>query len=353
MSENVRLSASRIGTAKKCSWSYWCKYHLKMPDKSNDGASRGTVCHNIFEYLGKDRHKKHFESIIKNGTVESSKAVHKLVKIQASRQDPPVDSKDNLDLMDKFIMRGLRYDFFGEESKNLDEGLSEQVFDLKVDDGGLSYHIYGFIDKLFIYDKGKKAVVRDFKTSKKKYTGSEITDNLQNLLYCLAVKKLYPNCEEFSTEFLFLNFDMSRDMLGHEGEGVMKLEPMSHDEIDGFEYQLNEIQEYLNSFGEDEATGNFAADMPFPSDGTFGGPLSCGFAKYPNQLKKDGTKMWHCPFKFAFEYWALKYKNGNTVKTVHDEEEHTLIPNEKEGEYLEKLSYKGCPRHSLKKDLDL
>lgn len=59
MNKKVRLSASRIGTAKKCSWVYWSKYVNKIPDSSNTGASRGSVCHNIFEYLGKDRHKKH------------------------------------------------------------------------------------------------------------------------------------------------------------------------------------------------------------------------------------------------------------------------------------------------------
>jgi len=41
------LSASRIKTAQSCSWLYWSKYKLKLPENGNDGARRGTVCHNV------------------------------------------------------------------------------------------------------------------------------------------------------------------------------------------------------------------------------------------------------------------------------------------------------------------
>ena len=350
MSKKVRLSASRIGTAKKCSWVYWSKYVNKIPDGSNTGASRGSVCHNIFEYLGKDRHKKHFNDILKKGSISGSKAVSKLVSIQASQQDPPVDAKDELDMIDDFIVNGLRYDFYGEDPGNLSKSFSEQTFELEVNEDGKSYYIYGFIDKLFLYDKGKKAVVRDFKTSKKIFKGSEVTDNLQNLMYCLAVKKLYPNCKEIQTEFLFLKFDLQPDMLGSEGEGVLKMETMTEEELEGFEYHLTEIQLYLDSFNEDDARSNFAADQPYATDGTFSGPLSCGFAKEPGQLKKDGTPMWYCNYKFPFDYFILKDKDGNFIKSVKEEDGHKLIANKSIGESIEKLHYEGCPKFNFKKD---
>ena len=53
-----KLSASRIKVAQTCSWQYWTRYILKLPDKSNDGAKRGTICHLVFECLGNPRHKK-------------------------------------------------------------------------------------------------------------------------------------------------------------------------------------------------------------------------------------------------------------------------------------------------------
>ena len=350
MSKKVRLSASRISTAKKCSWVYWSKYINKIPDSSNTGASRGSVCHNVFEYLGKDRHKKHFDKIIKKGSISGSKPVSKLVKIQASTQDPPVDSEEELDMIDNFIVNGLRYDFYGADRDNLFKSFSEQTFELEINEGDKNYYIYGFIDKLFLYDEGEKAIVRDFKTSKKVYTGSEITDNLQNLMYCLAVKKLYPNCKQIQTEFLFLKFDLESDILGNSGDGVLKMEVMTDEELEGFEYHLTEIQSYLDNFDESDAISNLAANQPYATDGTFTGPVSCGYAKEPGQLKKDGTPMWYCNYKFPFDYFVLRDKDGNFIESVKEEDEHKLVADKSSGEYIEKLHYEGCPKFNFKKD---
>ncbi|MDB4348293.1 PD-(D/E)XK nuclease family protein [bacterium] len=354
MSELTRLSASRISCAEKCSWVYWSKYREKVPDSSNTGASRGSVCHNIFEFLGKNRHKKHWKNILKHNSIKGSKAVDKLVKIQASKQDPPVDSQVELDLIDEFIVNGLNFDFYGDSKEKTFDSISEKVFELKVNEKDKKYYIYGFIDKLFLYDKGKRAVIRDFKTSKKVYVGSEITDNLQNLIYCLAVSKLYPKCKDITTEFLFLKFDLNSDLLGNQGEGVLKMDRISKEELEGFEYHLTEIQSYLDNFDYDTACSNFAADQPFPQDKSFSGPLSCGFAKEPGQLKKDGTPMWHCNYKFPFYYHALKDKSGAILKSVKDGEEFKLIADESEGQYIEKMHYEGCPKFNVKNnDLDL
>lgn len=350
MSKNVRLSASRVGTAKKCSWVYWSKYINKIPDSSNTGASKGSVCHNVFEYLGKDRHKKHYNNILKDNSINGSKAVSKLVEIQASQQDPPVNSKDEMDMIDEFIVNGLRYDFYGNDGGDLSDSFSEQTFELEINEDGKNYYIYGFIDKLFLYDKGKRAVVRDFKTSKKVYAGSEVTDNLQNLMYCLAVKKLYPNCEDIATEFLFVKFNLEPDMLGNDGDGVLKMGSMPLDEIEGFEYHLTDIQSYLNNFDEKDAVSNLAANQPYATDGTFTGPVSCGYAKKPGQLKKDGSPMWYCNYKFPFDYYVLKDKDGNLIKSVKEEDEYKLVADKSSGEYIEKLHYEGCPKFTVKKD---
>lgn len=342
--KNVRLSASRIGTVEKCSWVYWNKYVQGVPDGSNEGASRGSVCHNVFEYLGKDRHQHHLENVLKYKSINGSEALSRLVKIQASKQNPPVNQDVNLDLMDDFIINGLSYDFYGDTEQKPKLAVSEKVFDLEVNEDGKKYHIYGFIDKLFLYDKGKRAVIRDFKTSKKVYAGKEITDNLQNLMYCLAVKKLYPDCKHLSTEFLFLNFDLSPDLLGNPGEGVLKLDPVTDEELEGFEYQLSDVQSYLENFSEETAVSNFASDQPYPTDKSFAGPLSCGFAKFPGQLKKDGTKMWHCHYKFPFDYWVLRSKEGDLLSSALFDEKSFLSPDTAKGEYIEKAHYSGCPK---------
>ena len=295
MSTNF-LSASKIKTMQSCSWLYWCKYHLKLPEDSNDGASRGSVCHLVFECLGNPRHKHHYKKIVKNQSVWKSKSVKRLVISYAKKLN--VYDKENMLLINDMIINGLNYDFFGDTKHKPTEGISEKSFEISVNEDDKNYNIRGFIDKLFLYKKQGTALIRDFKTSKKVFCGKDLTDNLQDLMYSLAVKKLYPKYLSRSSEFLFLKFNLDKDLLGQSGDGVVNMEGISDDELEGFEYFLTEIQKLADSFSENHALENLAAKQDYPKDGSFGGPLSCGFAKYPGQLKKDGTKMWHCPHKF-------------------------------------------------------
>ena len=92
-----KLSASRIKVAQTCSWQYWAKYVLKLPDKSNDGAKRGSICHLVFECLGNPRHKKHYTKILKSKNIFASEPVKRLILKHARREQ--VDDQENLDLI--------------------------------------------------------------------------------------------------------------------------------------------------------------------------------------------------------------------------------------------------------------
>jgi ATP-dependent exoDNAse (exonuclease V) beta subunit len=89
-------------------------------------------------------------------------------------------------------MAGLHFDFFGQAGGELDEAISEQAFDITVDEANKLYRLRGFIDKLFLYKDTNSALIRDFKSSKVVFKGKELTDNLQDLIYTLAVRKLFP-----------------------------------------------------------------------------------------------------------------------------------------------------------------
>ena len=80
MSENdlTPLSASRIKTAQNCSWTYFCKYVLKLPESTNEGASKGWICHLVFELLGNSRHNKHLKQVLKSGSIYTSSALKTL-----------------------------------------------------------------------------------------------------------------------------------------------------------------------------------------------------------------------------------------------------------------------------------
>lgn len=354
MKELTKLSASRIKTAQTCSWTYWCNYKLKLPDSGNDGSSRGTICHNIFELLG-TKHKREFNKIIKDGTIWNTEIVANQVKKEA--EELSVNDAENLALIDEMIVNGLRCDFFGDiEDKPL-KAKSEQFFDLEIEkkELGIRYAIRGYIDKLFVY-KDNSVIIRDFKSSKSVFKGKDITDNLQNLIYCLAVKHLMPETDPQS-EFLFLRFDLDKDLLGNYGKGYVKMDKITPEELEGFEYQLTEFQHYLDNFDENTAKSNFAAKQDYPKDGTFGGPLACGKDGYKMSkgqpiLDNNGEpiKAFICPYRKPREYWALKDASGKLKDTAFIEEKDTL--NIEEGDEVVKMNYEGCPYWQNHKVID-
>lgn len=341
---DVILSASKIKTAQSCSWKYWTSYVLKLPQSTNDGASRGWICHLVCELLGFKKHKKHYNLIIKSGSIHASKAVSKLVSYHARKLE--VSDDDNMELIDMMTVKALLYDFFGKEKGRTTDSISEHEFNISVNEDGKNYKIRGFIDKLFLYDRGKDALIRDFKTSKQVFKGKEITDNLQNLMYCLAVKKTFPKVKNVEVEFLFLKFDLSSDLLGQKGSGVLSMDVISKEELEGFEYQLTSIQEYLENFDEECAKSDFAANRNYPSDGTFGGPLMCGKEGYKKSrgelvLDSQGNKIKNfiCEHRLPFDYYEHTDCDGKIIKCYKEKPSFPL----KDGEELTLKHYSGCP----------
>ena len=332
------LSASRIKTAESCSWLYWCKYKLNLPDKSNDGAKRGSICHLIFEVLGLPKRKKYFNKIIKTQDVFCVPSIKKLILKHAVREG--VSDDENVQLMKEMIFNGLTYDFFGKDLGKPTEDYSEKDFLITENNGDIKYKIRGFIDKLFLYKRKKFAIIRDFKTSKSVFKGKDYTDNLQDLMYSLAVKKMFPEYSTRVSEFLFLKFDLDENS---NNSGLVKMKPLDNDELHGFELQLSEIQRYLDNFTIKDAKSNYAAYKGFPKDGSFSGKLLCGFATKKGELKIDGDPKWHCPMKFDFFYYKVFDEKGDLHSSVFEEDfDEKSLP---ENFTYEIKYYEGCPAH--------
>ena len=94
-------------------------------------------------------------------------------------------------------------------------------------------------------------------------------------MYSLAVKNLFPDYSNRVSEFLFLKFDLDENS---NNSGVVRMKPLDSGELQGFELQLSEIQQYLDNFTIKEAKSNFAARQNFPKVGSFSGRILCGFA---------------------------------------------------------------------------
>jgi hypothetical protein len=327
MSEEKILSASRIKTLESCSWKYWCTYHLKLPRSSNAGAVRGTVCHLVLELLLDDRHKQYVKTITKSGTIESVSSIKKLVEKNLTKLG--YYNEENYEMCDEMIVVGLNLDFFGGKGASITDPEKEFLLDTTDDPDKPSYKILGYIDKPIEY-KDKIRIV-DYKSSKERFTEKECEYNVQALAYLLAAKQIWPKIKDTSIEFQFLRFPKNPSIEIKANEEQLK----------GFEEYLGYIYSIINNYTETDAHSNFASRQPRPEKGDgFKGPLMCGFAKYPGQLKKNGDPMWHCEHKFAYDYYALVDSKGAVLKTAMTEDELDSCKGS-----IEKRHYEGCPAH--------
>lgn len=330
MSKSVRLSASKIKTLESCAWKYWCTYHLILPRSSNHGAARGTACHLVLEVLLNPRHRHYIDIILKHKTIEKIPSIPRLVKKTLIKLG--FYNEENHVMCDEMILVALNCDFLGGKGAEITE--PEKEFYLESDDP--KYKILGFMDKPIEYEKEEKVVIVDYKTSKEKLTDSEKEFNIQALAYILAAKKVWPN-REASIQFQFLKFPE---------QPIIEIKA-TESEIRGFEKWLGYIYKMVLNFKEptEMTPENFATFKPRPKKGEgFKGPLNCGFAKYPGQLKKDGNLMWHCEHKFAYDYYVALDEEGNVIKSSKEEEDLT-----KSSGKIEKRRYEGCPAHPQQK----
>jgi hypothetical protein len=293
------LSASRIKTLETCSWTYWLNYHLKIPQRSNDGSDRGTICHTIFELLLNKRHLKNYKRIIKKNSIDGDEGVAKLVKKLAKKVQL---KEENYKLLNDMILVGLKNDFFGEGGEIVKP---EYAFDITNEEP--KYHIKGFIDKPIKIKKEMHII--DYKSSKYKFRGDDLEANIQAMMYSLASKKLWPKLKPI-VKFLFLRFPK---------QPIQELS-FDEDQIKGFEHYLEHINNYVNNFDENSAQANFAIDN----------------VKNKWMCQVGG---WKCPYKDAYEYYVKLDKNGNQVESSLNNDFKNL-----EGFTVETRKYEGCPK---------
>ena len=124
----VSLSASRLKTCMECSWKYYSKYKLKLPEHGNDGAFRGTVCHAVLEVLGRKDRKPYFKKIFREQDIFAVPSVGRLALIWANKLG--VSDKENLELINLMIVNGLSHDYFGTEMGKPTKSFSEKSFDM-------------------------------------------------------------------------------------------------------------------------------------------------------------------------------------------------------------------------------
>jgi len=316
------LSASRIKTFESCSWIYYCKYNLKLPDKSNDGAKRGNCVHLVLECLLNPRHKKHYDTLIEKRMISSAPPVERLIRKQAKKEDL-VLTNENKQMIREMILVALESDFFCKGGE-----LFKSEFEFIIESDDPKYKIKGFIDKMARFPNNTLKIY-DYKTSKSKFEGEEITNNVQSMAYQLYGKKVEGFDNVFS-DFLFLRFP---------DDPTVEIN-FDDEKLDGFELYLEYLFEQINNFDERHATTNLAAHKPFAKKGEgFKGRTMCGRAGFAGQKKKDGNPMWHCAFKFPFDYYVKQDKDGRVIESAFEKKDLT----ESKGCTILQKKYSGCP----------
>jgi hypothetical protein len=279
----------------------------------------------ILEHLLKPKNRQKFELIMAHPrSIKKDAAIHRYVKTYLSTHAASGMCASDIDKIDDMVITALSNDFFCEKGRAASLEC-EKKFDI-VDPLG-HYRIAGFIDKYALYPEKGLARIVDYKSSKKKFDGEDLTDNVQAKMYSLASKKINPALQPV-VEFLFLKFP----------DAPIQRLRFSEAELEEFEEYLKQTSDKIGRFSPRDATTNLAAKKPMPSEG-FSGPLLCGRCKKPNETKADGSPKWGCSFKFPFEYYSLCNDKDETVSTSLEK----MTADESKGQYVVKRRYAGCP----------
>lgn len=330
----VSESPSRIKTFLSCSWLYFCKYILKIPDASNDGAKRGTICHNLLECLLNKRHRKYLD-IVENSGI-SHPVIERFVKKQMKKVNLGMISpkfEDNYKMIEEMVIVGIKSDFLMTavtKGENY-EIHGEKKFNFAAfKDGKPLFVVKGIIDKYV--EIGGDISIADYKTSSQKFKKKELEKDWQSLIYSLFFKRLRDKNPSFN--FIFLRFPKSSTV--HNS--------VTEEQIKKCEKELEEISIKMSNFSAENAFENFAADKGFLSnDEGFGGLSMCGRSKYPEQKKEDGSPVYACSLKWPMLYYAEKDQNGKIVRSSLEK-----IEKSKEGNRVVKMKYNGCPKFNKK-----
>lgn len=309
----ITLSASAVKQFMDCSWLFYQTRFLKVPDHSHPKTAVGSLTHAILEAFCRPKHRKHYEATIHHQSVYGSPALTRLVAL--FRQKHPDVTDEHIGELDKLVFIALNHDW---ECKGAKEVLPPEV-PFEIDFGEFS--IRGFMDRVVIYDN--VAVIRDYKTQGKRFTGNEIAGNLQAFFYQTAVKHMYGLPAQ--VEFVMLRHPASK----RDPERYLQtVAPLSDDQISGFKVHLAYVSQAINSLTLEDSKQNLKA------------------------TKDEGFCMRVCSLKDPFDYWVLLADAERPLASVRvprygigdqDPDQwaaEQLAP--KEGQRVEKRRYNGC-----------
>jgi len=213
------ISASRIKSYIMCPFKYYMDHHIKEPQKKGFGAEQGSLCHEIFEEVGRARKNKIENPIILEQWIEvvlaayrGQEAIWKLSPKALSRNKTCIDCdyhRDGLcritnESVDKFegcpknefeeAMKMIEMVIYDESPNNpLNKKIIgvEDKFVMYIQDGDDMIPVVGILDIATELD-ADTVEIYDYKTGNFTQTYAECKKDPQLLIYNLSARRKMP-----------------------------------------------------------------------------------------------------------------------------------------------------------------
>lgn len=315
------LSASKIKTFDSCSWQYYCSYHLNIPQEKNSGAIRGTIVHNLFELISKEKHQHYIKKIHMAGCPSKVPEINRFLSRQFSKEEISLDAevkptkskygkKNNWQTVCDMVTTTIRAEFLSKDFENIIG--SEHEFN-HINEKP-KYAVRGFIDRVEEEDPDTLKIL-DYKSSAKKFTGEEQSSNIQAMIYSLVARKIWKNYKKYKASFFFMRFP----------DDPYQDNEFSEEELDGLEHYLEYISGVLDDFDQKKATSSMAAR-----------------SREKSWLCQRGS--WTCPYKNPVTFYKVKNENDEFISShLKPEDAEKKILRSGKKYTIEMVEYKGCP----------
>jgi ATP-dependent helicase/DNAse subunit B len=192
MSENLRLSVSKVKTFLQCNKKYHFSYVLKLPQKERDYHTFGKFCHKVLE----DFHL----ALMNDSKLPFNKEMDLAFKTAAKEyQDKmtPEMKKECWEIINQYLKK---YTQEHKENRAANVIACEKNFELVIENVVLN----GMIDRIQV-DPDGVIHVADYKTSKsKKYLKD---DWFQLLTYCFVILSDNPDLEKIRASYIMMRHD--------------------------------------------------------------------------------------------------------------------------------------------------
>lgn len=296
----MNVSSSKISDLLQCTWSFYFKHVLMLPDKTHWKTLVGSALHNIVEYTLKPKRRALLDSILTKGfTFAANPSIDRYAQMWRDHHRIDLWDHANVEEMLALTFRTLR------PYLNDGEFKSEQRFEMKQPDGEV---ISGYID---IMSTGADKRILDMKTKGKRFTQEELVGNMQAALYQMYYHETYGKLVPVTfimTRFPPTNRDPSRHL--------QTVQAPTLEQLNGLKAYAQHLYGVMNGFTLEDAKSSPCRD--------------------------DGFCLRVCPFKDPFQYISVKKKGTNVlVKNYMMDKPPKEIAAD---EYTEVLRTKGCPR---------